>query len=175
MPSSLFSGFYVIRTNVPAHTLSPEQAVGVYKSLSQVERAFRSYKTVDLKVRPIYHRLAPRVRAHAFLCMLAYYVEFHMRRRLAPMLFDDELRLARPPDRPSPVAPATPSANARRKASTQRTSANLPVHSFQTLLQDLATIAKNRVLPSSGAPPFDLITRPTPIQQHALSLLAVSL
>ena len=168
-------GFYVIRTNVPAHTLSPEQAVGVYKSLSQVERAFRSYKTVDLKVRPIYHRLAPRVRAHVFLCMLAYYVEFHMRRRLAPMLFDDELRLARPPDRPSPVAPATPSANARRKASTQRTSANLPVHSFQTLLQDLATIAKNRVLPSSGAPPFDLITRPTPIQQHALSLLAVSL
>ena len=168
-------GFYVIRTNVPAHTLSPEQTVGVYKSLSQVERAFRSYKTVDLKVRPIYHHLAPRVRAHVFLCMLAYYVEFHMRQRLAPMLFDDDLRHTHPPDRPSPVAPASPSANARRKASTQRTSANLPVHSFHTLLQDLAAIAKNRVLASSDAPAFDLITRPSPIQQQALSLLGVSL
>ena len=165
-------GFYVIRTNVPAHTLSPEQAVGVYKSLSQVERAFRSYKTVDLKVRPIYHHRASRVRAHVFLCMLAYYVEFHMRQQLAPLLFDDELRLTH---RPSPVAPATPSPNAHRKASTRRTDNDLPVHSFRSLLHDLATIAKNRILPSSRAPAFDVITRPTPLQLHALSLLRVSL
>ena len=165
-------GFYVIRTNVPAHTLSPEQAVGVYKSLSQVERAFRSYKTVDLKVRPIYHHRASRVRAHVFLCMLAYYVEFHMRQQLAPLLFDDELRLTH---RPSPVAPATPSPNAHRKASTRRTDNDLPVHSFRSLLHDLATIAKNRILPSSGALAFDVITRPTPLQLHALSLLRVSL
>ena len=165
-------GFYVIRTNVPAHTLSPEQAVGVYKSLSQVERAFRSYKTVDLKVRPIYHHRASRVRAHVFLCMLAYYVEFHMRQQLTPLLFDDELRLTH---RPSPVAPATPSPNAHRKASTRRTDNDLPVHSFRSLLHDLATIAKNRILPSSGAPAFDVITRPTPLQLHALSLLRVSL
>ena len=168
-------GFYVIRTNVPAHTLSPEQTVKVYKSLSQVERAFRSYKTVDLKVRPIYHHLASRVRAHVFLCMLAYYVEFHMRQRLAPMLFDDPHRLAPDPARPSPVAPARPSPIAQRKASTKRTAADHPVHSFHTLLQDLATIAKNRVLSLSGAPAVDVITRPTPIQQQALSLLRVSL
>ena len=165
-------GFYVIRTNVPTHTLSAEQAVGVYKSLSQVERAFRSYKTVDLKVRPIYHHRASRVRAHVFLCMLAYYVEFHMRQQLAPLLFDDELRLTH---RPSPVAPATPSPNAHRKASTRRTDNDLPVHSFRSLLHDLATIAKNRILPSSSAPAFDVITRPTPLQLHALSLLRVSL
>ena len=166
-------GFYVIRTSVPAHTLSAEQAVGVYKSLSQVERAFRSYKTVDLKVRPIYHHLATRVRAHVFLCMLAYHVEFHMRQKLAPMLFDDHLRP--PPPRPSPVAPATPSPQARRKATTKRSADDLPVHSFQTLLQDLATIAKNQVLPSSNPRPFDIVTRPTPLQQQALSLLRVTL
>ena len=166
-------GFYVIRTSVPAHTLGAEQAVGVYKSLSQVERAFRSYKTVDLKVRPIYHHLATRVRAHVFLCMLAYHVEFHMRKKLAPMLFDDHLRPT--PPRPSPVAPATPSPQARRKATTKRSADDLPVHSFQTLLQDLATIAKNQVLPSSNPLPFDIVTRPTPLQQQALSLLRVTL
>ena len=108
--------------------------------------------------------------------MLAYYVEFHMRQRLAPMLFDDELLFHSPPsDKPSPVAPATPSPHARRKAATKRTSHHLPVHSFHTLLQDLATIAKNRVISSSRAPAFDIITRPTPLQLHALSLLHVSL
>ena len=166
-------GFYVIRTSLPTATLSAEQAVGVYKSLSQVERAFRSYKTVDLKVRPIYHHLATRVRAHVFLCMLAYYVEFHMRQKLAPMLFDDHLRP--PPPRPSPVAPATPSPQARQKATTKRSADDLPVHSFQTLLQDLATIAKNQVLPASNPLPFDIVTRPTPLQQQALSLLRVTL
>ena len=166
-------GFYVIRTSLPAATLSATQTVGVYKSLSQVERAFRSYKTVDLKVRPIYHHLATRVRAHVFLCMLAYHVEFHMRQKLAPMLFDDHLRP--PPPRPSPVAPATPSPQARRKATTKRSADDLPVHSFQTLLQDLATIAKNQVLPSSNPLPFDIVTRPTPLQQQALSLLRVTL
>ena len=111
-------GFDVIRTNVEAAQLDSVQTVQAYKSLSTVERAFRSFKTVDLKVRPIYHDRGNRVRAHLLLCMLAYYVEFHMRRCLAPMLFDD-------PDggapRSSPVLPAQPSQAARHKASSKRT------------------------------------------------------
>ena len=153
-----------------------------YKSLSRVERAFRSCKTVDLKVRPIFHRLSDRVRAHVLLCMLAYYVEWHMRRALAPMLFDDEDRLggaaaaAAQEQHGSVVAPATPSPAAKRKAATQRTAEGRPVHSFRTLLQDLATIAKNRVQPTTrGLPAFDKTTRPTPLQQRALDLLGLRL
>ena len=142
-------GFYVIRTSVPAHTLGAEQAVGVYKSLSQVERAFRS--TVDLKVRPIYHHLATRVRAHVFLCMLAYHVEFHMRKKLAPMLFDDHLRPT--PPRPSPVAPATPSPQARRKATTKRSADDLPVHSFRPCSRTLPPSPKTKSsLPPTPSP-----------------------
>lgn len=169
-------GVYIIRTSVPDTTLDAEDMVRAYKALSEVERAFRSYKTVDLRVRPIYHYLADRVRAHVLLCMLAYYVEWHMRQALAPMLFDDDDKAAAEAQRASVVAPAQPSAKARRKASRQRTDAGEPVHSFQTLLADLATIVKNRIEPKiAGAQPFDQVTRPTPLQQKVLDLLRVRL
>ena len=169
-------GVYIIRTSVPDTTLDAEDTVRAYKALSEVERAFRSYKTVDLRVRPIYHYLADRVRAHVLLCMLAYYVEWHMRQALAPMLFDDDNKAAAEAQRASVVAPAQPSAKARRKASRQRTDAGEPVHSFQTLLADLATIVKNRIEPKIvGAQPFDQVTRPTPLQQKVLDLLRVRL
>ena len=169
-------GVYVIRTSVAETDLAPEETVRAYKALSGVERAFRSYKTVDLRVRPIYHYLADRVRAHVLLCLLAYYVEWHMRQALAPMLFDDDDKAAAEAQRASVVAPAQPSAKARRKASRQRTDAGEPVHSFQTLLVDLATIVKNRIEPKiAGAQPFDQVTRPTPLQQKVLDLLRVRL
>lgn len=169
-------GVYIIRTSVPDTTLDAEDTVRAYKALSEVERAFRSYKTVDLRVRPIYHYLAERVRAHVLLCMLAYYVEWHMRQALAPMLFDDDDKAAAEAQRTSVVAPAQPSAKARRKASRQRTDAGEPVHSFQTLLADLATIVKNRIEPKiAGTQPFDQVTRPTPLQQKVLDLLRVCL
>jgi hypothetical protein len=169
-------GIYVVRTSVPEHELSAPDAVRSYKSLSTVERAFRSYKTVDLHVRPIYHQLPERVRAHVFLCMLAYYVEWHLRRKLAPMLFDDDDREAAEALRSSIVAPAKPSPSAKRKAATLRTPDHLPVHSFQTLLADLATVAKNRIQPKlPNSLPFEMITRPTVLQQKALSLLGVTL
>lgn len=169
-------GVYVIRTSVPDTELNAEDTVRAYKALSGVERAFRSYKTVDLRVRPIYHYLAARVRSHVLLCMLAYYVEWHMRQALAPVLFDDEEHEEAEAQRPSVVAPAQPSAQARRKASRQRTDQGEPVHSFQTLLADLATVVKNRIEPKVvGAMPFDQTTRPTPLQQRALDLLRVRL
>jgi hypothetical protein len=169
-------GIYVVRTSVPADVLSGERVVESYKGLAVVERAFRCLKTVDLKVRPIHHRLEDRVRSHVFLCLLAYYVEWHMRRALAPLLFDDDDRNHARAERRSIVAPAQRSTRAQRKATTKRTDAGEPVHSFQTLLHDLATIAKNRIQPQdSSAPAFDVITRPTPLQQRALDLLGVSL
>ena len=167
-------GVYVIRTSVAETDLAPEEPVRAYKALSGVERAFRSYKTMDLRVRPIYHYLAERVRAHVLLCMLAYYVEWHMRQALAPLLFDDDDKAAAEAQRASVVAPAQPSAKACRKASRQRTDAGEPVHSFQTVLADLATIVKNRIEPKiAGAQPFDQVTRPTPLQQKVLDLLRV--
>jgi hypothetical protein len=169
-------GIYVIRTSVSSDTLSAEDTVRAYKGLSVVERAFRSVKTVDLKIRPIHHRLAKRVRAHVFLCMLAYYVEWHMRQALAPMLFDDHDPAAARAARDSEVAPAQRSPAAQRKASSKRTADGLPVHSFQTLLADLATISKDRIQPRlTGAAAFDKLTRPTPVQQRALDLLGVRL
>jgi transposase len=168
-------GIYVIRTNVPAEVFSSEQAVRNYKSLSGVERAFRSLKTVDLHVRPIHHRLPDRVRAHIFLCTLAYHVEWHMRQDLAPLLFDDEDKAGAQQARTSVVAPAKRSTSAQQKALTKRTADDLPVHSFQTLLSDLATIVANRVQPKDAAiPAFDIITTPTALQQRALDLLHVS-
>jgi hypothetical protein len=169
-------GIYVIRTSVPVAKLSSVRTVEAYKSLSRVERAFRSIKTVDLKVRPIHHRLARRVRAHVFLCMLAYYVEWHMREALTPLLFDDENRAEAARLRTSPVAPARRSASADTKAATKRTAEDLPVHSFQTLLADLGTIARNRMQTSiPGAPCFERTTRPTPVQRSALDRLSVPL
>jgi Transposase DDE domain len=173
---AMLDGIYVVRTNVSADELSAEDAVRSYKSLSTVERAFRSYKTVDLHVRPIFHTLPERVRAHVFLCMLAYYLEWHLRQRLAPMLFDDDDPQAAQARRSSIVAPAMPSPSAERKATTRRTPDDLPVHSFRTLLNDLATIVKNRIQPKvPDAATFEIVTRPTVLQQKALTLLAVSL
>jgi hypothetical protein len=169
-------GIYVIRTNVPADALTAEQAVGAYKSLAQVERAFRILKTIDLEIRPIFHWTAPRVRAHVLLCMLAYYVEFHMRRRLAPILFDDHDRAAAAAERKSIVAPAERSPAAKRKASFRRTDDGMPIHSFRSLLNDLATLCLNKVsLPSNRKYRFDLPTTPTPLQARAFELLGVGL
>jgi transposase len=169
-------GIYVIRTSVSNEALSSEQVVASYKSLSGVERAFRSLKTVDLHVRPIHHRLPDRVRAHILLCMLAYYVEWHMRQRLAPILFDDDGKPQAQAARKSIVAPAQRSASAKRKALTKLTSEGIRVHSFQTLLGDLATIVKNRIQPNDpDIPAFDLLTQPTAIQQRAFDLLDVTL
>lgn len=166
-------GIYVVRTSVARARLSAEEVVRSYKSLSAVERAFRSIKTVDLQVRPIHHHKAERVRAHVFICMLAYYVEWHMRRALAPLLFDDQERAATE-RRASVVGPARRSESAERKARTKRTAAGEPVQSFRSLLKHLATMTKNRVQPQiAGAAPFDTVARPTPLQRRALSLLGV--
>ena len=168
-------GIYIIRTSVPHQALGAQDTVKAYKSLSRVERAFRSYKSVDLKLRPIFHRLADRVRAHVFLCMLAYYVQWHMRTALGPMLFDDHEPQAGHALRDSIVAPAQRSPAAERKARTRRTEDNMPVHSFQSLLKDLATIVKNTIQPRPHTPTFEKVTRPTPLQQRALDLLRVKL
>jgi len=168
-------GIYIIRTSVKQEALSAQEAVRTYKSLSVVERAFRSLKSVDLHVRPIHHHLERRVRAHVLLCMLAYYVEWHMRRALAPMLFDDEDRAEVEKLRRSVVAPAQRSPRAESKARSKRTEDGAPVHSFQTLLKDLATVVKDRIRPRDGnGPEFDKITIPTPLQQRAFDLLGVS-
>jgi hypothetical protein len=169
-------GIYVVRTNVPADVFSSEQAVRSYKSLSGVERAFRSLKTVDLHVRPIHHRQPDRVRAHILICMLAYYVEWHMRKDLAPLLFDDDDKVAAEQMRTSVVAPAQRSVSAQDKAYNKRTPDDQPVHSFQTLLSDLATIVINCVQPKDVTiPAFDIITTPTTLQQRVFDLLGVPL
>ena len=169
-------GIYVIRTNVPATALTAEQTVGAYKSLARVERAFRCLKTVDLDIRPVFHWTAPRVKAHVLLCMLAYYVEFHMRSRLAPILFDDHDRDAAAAERKSIVAPAERSPAAKRKVASRRTDDGMPVHSFRSLIDDLATLSLNKVsLPSNQKYRFDLPTKPTPLQARALELLGVAL
>jgi transposase len=165
-------GIYVIRTSVPAEALSSPQVVERYKSLSSVERAFRSMKSVDLKVRPIYHHQADRVRAHVLLCMLAYYVEWHMRRALAPLLFDDEDREGAQALRSSIVAPAQRSESAQKKAARKQTSDGLPVHSFRTLLADLATLTRNRVRLAEQT--FPMLATPTAVQQRAFQLLQIT-
>ncbi len=154
-------GLYAVRTSLPEETLADNTAVKTYKSLAMVERAFRCLKTVDLHVRPIYHWLEDRVRAHVFLCMLAYYVEWHMRERLAPMLYDDDDKAAAEALRESPVAKAQRSPAALAKSATGRAADGAPVHSFQTLLADLATLARNTVV-TANAPdrPFTILTRP---------------
>jgi len=162
-------GIYVVRTSSQEEGLKSAAIVERYKSLSLVENAFRSIKTVDLKVRPIHHRNSPRVRSHMFLCLLAYYVEWHMRSVLKPVLFDDE---ELPAPRPDPVAPQVPSRSAKAKARTKRTPDALPVHSFQSLLADLATITRNTIVPAiAAAPGWDQDTEPTPLQKKILDLL----
>jgi hypothetical protein len=165
-------GFYVLRTSVPPDALDAADTVRAYKSLARVERAFRSLKTVDLDIRPVFHWVSPRVRAHVFLCMLAYHLEWHMRQALAPILFDDHDRAAGEAQRASPVAKAQPSPAAKRKAKTKHTDDGLPVHSFQTLLADLATLTRNTVrLARTQA--MAILATPTEIQQRAFNLLGL--
>jgi hypothetical protein len=167
-------GFYVIRTSVEDKALAAENVVGAYKSLARVERAFRSLKTVDLHLRPIHHWLAPRVRAHVFLCMLACHVEWHMRERLKPILFDDDDPAAAACERTSIVAPAQPSPAALRKRASKLTANGGPVHSFHSLLRDLATCTLNEMTTTlNAAYSFTLVATPTPIQAQAFRLLDV--
>ena len=168
-------GIYVVRTNLPKKLLDDAATVGAYKSLARVERAFRSLKTVDIHLRPIFHWTTPRVRAHVLLCMLAYHVEHHIRARLAPMLYDETDHEAAAALRASIVAKAERSEAARRKQTTGLTDDGLPVHSFQSLLADLATYARIQATTAlNDKYVFTLHTRPTPIQQRAFQLLAVN-
>jgi transposase len=165
-------GIYVLRTSLNSQRLDAAQTVRSYKRLAQVERAFRVLKSLELEIRPIHHRLADRVRAHVLVCLLAYYVEWHMRRALAPLLFVDE----QPQEQSSPVTPARRSGAAQAKARTKRTPHGLAVQSFHDLLSDLATVVKNRIRPVlKSVAPFDIVTRPTPLQKHALQLLGLTL
>src|SRR3954468_2297548 len=167
-------GFYVVRTNLPAATLDDAGTVRAYKSLAQVERAFRSLKGIDLRIRPLFHWLAPRVRAHVFLCLLAYHLEWHMRRKLAPMLYDDDDRAASAL-RESIVRPAQRSPAALSKQTRGITADGLPVHSFRSLLADLATLTRNTVETAlAGAGELTVYARPTPLQTRAFALLGIS-
>jgi transposase len=169
---ALLDGIYVLRTAVPAQQMDAPQVVRSYKSLADVERAFRSLKTVDLQVRPIHHRLAERVRSHIFLCMLAYYIEWHMREAWRPILFADEDQQAKATR--DAVAPAKRSANAQHKASSHRLPDGTPAHSFRTLIEELASIVRNTCrLPGQpdSASTFQLTTTANPKQQRALELL----
>ena len=167
-------GIYIVRTSLNPDEMSAEETVETYKGLAVVERAFRTCKTVDLQVRPIYHYNADRVRAHIFLCMLAYYVEWHMRKALAPILFDDHDPMGAKAKRDSIVSPAKPSNAAQKKASTKKSQDGLPVHSFRTLLSDLATITSNKVENKAHGLSFVRVTRPTPVQHKAFDLLGVN-
>jgi hypothetical protein len=171
-------GFYVLRTNLTAEQSDAAATVRSYKSLAQVERAFRCMKTVDLDIRPVFHWTAPRVRAHVLLCMLAYYLEWHMRRALAPVLFDDEDKAAAEARRTSPVAKARVSKAAEKKARVRLTDPAhgeaLPVHSFRTLVTDLATLTKNTVC-FGGKGLVAVLARPTAVQSRALQLLGAEL
>lgn len=165
-------GLYVIRSSVPKESMTADELVSTYKNLSKVERAFRSMKSVDLHVRPIYHFNDDRIRAHVFLCMLAYYVEWHLRDRLRELLFDDDDREAAQKSRRSVVAPARRSKSAREKDATLRTASGLPVQSFQDLLKDLSTLNRNTVrLESSGAE-FKQLTEATALQRRVFELLS---
>ena len=165
-------GIYVIRTSVPAEDLSTAHAVQAYKDLSRVERAFRSMKTVDLEIRPIRHWNENRVRAHVFLCMLAYHVEWHLRQVLAPLLFHDtDMELARA-ERPSPVVATEPSPNAKSKKAIKRNANGDPVHSFAGLMDHLGTMTRNTMrMPLAKKHRFTLLSQSTPLQEAAFRLL----
>ena len=171
-------GIYVLRTSLTAEQSNAAATVRSYKSLARVERAFRSMKTVDLEIRPVFHWTAPRVRAHVLLCVLAYYLEWHMRQVLAPVLFDDEDKAAAEASRASPVAKAQVSDAARKKARARLSDPahgeRLPVHSFRTLLADLGTLTKNTVY-FGGKSELTVVAKPTPVQHRALGLLGAEL
>jgi transposase len=165
-------GIYVIRTSEPAARLSPEDTVRAYKGLAQVEQLFRSLKGLDVLIRPIRHREERRVRAHIFLCLLAGYLECHLRRAWAPLLFDDETLVENRKTR-DPVAPAKPTPQAKRKKARRRTEDGLPLHSFATLIAELGTQCRNfcRLKTDPQAPAFQQDTQPTQVQQRAIDLI----
>jgi hypothetical protein len=166
-------GIYVLRTSLPADSLPTDDVVLRYKGLEDVERFFRTLNS-ELDVRPIRHRLADRVRAHMFLRMLSYYISWHMKAALAPILFVDNDKPAAAAKRATPVAPAQRSADALAKAARKRTTEDTPVHSFTTVLADLATICANQIQPADDMPAFTMTTTPTPLQRRAFELLDLS-
>ncbi len=171
---ALLDGIYIVRTSLPAEAISPDEAVLAYKSLSRVERAFRCLKQSRLQVRPIYVYSADHVRAHVFLCMLAYYLEWHLRKRLAPLLFEDDDREGATAQRKTPVQKAEVSERAKRKAATKTTETGLPAHSLRTMLQDLGNLTCNEAtLPGQPNHPFTIIAKPTPLQAEAFQRLGV--
>jgi len=174
---SNLDGFYVIRSSIlKKELMTAEHLVESYKNLSKVETAFRCLKTIDLEIRPIYHRLVHRVKAHVFLCMLAYYVVRHMRNALSPILFEDDDKETAKRARTCVVHPASRSKKAERKALTKRTEDNIPVHSFHSLLEDLGTIVKNWLqMKTESVGLIEKTTRPTNLQQTALDLLGVAI
>ncbi len=175
LAEAALDGLYVIHTSLPAAQLDANATVAAYKSLAHVERAFRSIKTIDLNVRPVFHYSESRVRAHVFLCMLAYYFEWHMRQRLKPMLFDDEQLDAASTTRASAVAKAHRSEHAKAKEASQTADDGLPLHSFRTLLKDLGTLSYN-VTHANVSPNTKIVvtTRPTPVQTKAFELLVLN-
>ena len=168
-------GLYVVRSSVEKKRMDSEQVVATYKSLARVERAFRCMKTVDLSLRPIYHRNEERIRSHVFICMLAYYVEWHLREQLRSVIFADDDREAAEEARQSVVSPAQRSSSAKRKDGNRRTGDDYPVQSFQDVLQDLGKLCRNRIRISDYDAEYDKLTSPTPYQQHVFELLGVAL
>ena len=167
-------GIYVIRTSVPAEHLDAAETVQAYKDLSHVERAFRSLKSVDLEIRPIRHWTADRVRAHVFLCMLAYHVEWHLREALAPLLFHDTDLAAAKAERTSPVAATEPSDAVKAKKATRRSADGQRVMSFADLVAHLGTLVRNTMrVPARPKHRFTLHSRPTALQEAAFELLGL--
>jgi hypothetical protein len=159
-------GFYVIRTSEPATELASEDVVRAYKGLEQAERAFKTFKGPELQIRPIHHHLEDRVRAHVLLCMLAYYLTWHLRAAWAPLLFKDE----DPPTAADPAAKATRSRAAQQKAQTKRTATGETCHSFKSLLDELATQTRNTIRVPASTQTFDKLTQPTALQTRAHDL-----
>ncbi len=163
-------GIYVIRTSEPRQNLSAEDTVRSYKNLARVEQVFRTIKSIDLQVRPIYHHYPKRVRAHIFLCLLAYYVEWHMRQALAPLLFDDE-ELSQNRKERDAVKPAVSSKSAKKKKSTKTNKEGLTVHSFRSLVIELGTRNRCRMKSASDSPVIFQDTEPTTLQNRAMELI----
>ncbi|MGO9976148.1 MAG: hypothetical protein ACLP01_25770 [Solirubrobacteraceae bacterium] len=161
-------GFYILRTSLPAETLAQEGVVRAYKNLEQAERAFGSFKGPDLQIRPIHHHLEDRVRAHVLICMLAYYLTWHLKTAWKPLLFTDEHR----PTNPDPVAKAVRSPAAQHKAQTKRTTTGEACHDYRSLLKELATQTRNTTRLAGSTATFDKLTQPTPLQAHAHELVA---
>ena len=161
-------GFYILRTSLTQTDVAATDVVRAYKNLEQAERAFGSIKGPDLQIRPIHHRLEDRVRAHVLICMLAYYLTWHLKAAWKPLLFTDEHR----PTSPDPVAKAVRSTSAQQKAQTKQTATGEPAHSYRTLLAELATQTRNTTRLAGSASTFEKLTQPTALQAEALDLAA---